>query len=133
MSLIPTEQIRAIIESRVDDLPLPLIVRLLAEEVLEYREQAVAWRAMQIHGHEVTNDPEGVLGWLKAHHPTLLNLLLLTDEFWSGIVFQDETTHTISWHIAMMAKHGNVVAMMACEALELLSKNHCANALAGGV
>lgn len=90
---------------------------------------------MQIHGIEITeaNDPGGVIGWLQQHHPTLLNLLLLTDEFYSGLIFQDITTHTISWHIAMMAKAGNPIAKMACEALNGLSPHHCQKALEAGV
>lgn len=81
----------------------------------------------------LVNDPEGVVGWLQANTPTLFNFLLLSDELWSDIIFQDKQVHTISWHIAMRAKGGDLIAKMACEALNLLSPDHCAHALAGGV
>lgn len=90
---------------------------------------------MQIHGRTVTadNDPESVLDWLRQHHPTLLNLLFLQDEFVSGLIFDDTDPHTISWHIATMAKNGSLIGKLVCEALNALSPEHCKHALEAGV
>ena len=90
---------------------------------------------MQIYGREVMRDkdPDDVLSWLRTYHPTLLNLLLLQDEFVSGLIFDDTDTHTISWHIATMASDGSLVAKIVCEALNFLSSDHCAHTLTGGV
>lgn len=87
---------------------------------------------MDVKGVEI-NDPDNILGWLQAHHPTLFNFLLLSDEMWSDIIFQDKQVHTISWHIAMRAKGGDLIAKMACEALNALSPSHCQHALDSGV
>jgi hypothetical protein len=85
---------------------------------------------MKIRGQEI--DPGGVIGWLQEYDPTLLLKLLLLDEFWSSVLFDDSTTHTISWHIATLAKNGNAVCQELCQLLNVLSPNHCANALASG-
>lgn len=82
---------------------------------------------------EVTNDPDGALGFLFTHFRTVYNFLLLSDELWSDVLFQDKQIHTISWHIAMRAKAGDFACKLACEALNWLSSDHCAHALAGGV
>jgi hypothetical protein len=90
---------------------------------------------MLFNGLEVpaSKDPDGILGWLKQHHPTLFNLAFLTDETWSAIIFDDTDPHTISWHVAVRAKNGDLIAQMICEALNLLSSNHCKHALEAGV
>ncbi len=84
-------------------------------------------RIRLVHGHGVS-DPEGAADWLEAHMHTLYEVLLMSDYFVSGVIW-DGPPHTISWHIATAAAGGSVVAKMACEALTLLSANHCANAL----
>lgn len=78
----------------------------------------------------VARDPESILAWLQANHPTVYDLLLLTDEFWSGVIFQDDAPHTISWHIACMCQRGDPIAKLAYNALNALSPNHCAGAIA---
>ena len=78
---------------------------------------------------EVKLESKDVLDWLQAYHPAVYNLLLLTDEFTSGLVFKDTAPHTLSWHIACMCQGGNVIAKLACNALNQLSSNHCAEAI----
>ena len=78
-------------------------------------------------------DPDKVLGWLQEHCPTLLLELLLSDEFWSAVLFDDKQVHTISWHIATLAKAGNPVAQKLCQMLNVLSTDHCQAALESGV
>jgi hypothetical protein len=77
----------------------------------------------------VKPESQSVLSWLETYHPVLYNLLLLTDEFYSGIIFQDTATHTISWHIACMCQAGNPIAKLACNALNGLSPDHCQTAI----
>ena len=61
-------------------------------------------------------------------HPMLYTELYALDKAGSGIIFGDPT-HTISYNIAVRAQAGNVVAKAACQALNLLSPDHCAWAL----
>jgi hypothetical protein len=74
------------------------------------------------------NDPHGAIGYLKDNHFSLYEILLLMDKAASGLLF-DDPTHTISYHIAMMASVGNPFGLVLCEALNALSPNHCQTAL----
>lgn len=77
----------------------------------------------------LVDDPGGVWGWLENHDPNLCVELLLTDQFWSAIIFHDAIVHTLSWHIACLARGGLTAAQKACSALNFLSPDHCAQAI----
>ena len=66
----------------------------------------------------------GILGYIEDHDPNLYLELWLLDRAGSGILFGDPT-HTISWNVATRAKAGDPVAKAVCDALNLLSPNHC--------
>jgi hypothetical protein len=70
----------------------------------------------------------GLLGWIEANDPNLYLELWLLDRAGSGILF-DDPAHTISWNIATRAAAGDPVAKALCDALNLLSPDHCKNVL----
>jgi len=70
----------------------------------------------------------GILGYIEEHDPNLYIELWLIDRASDGILFGDPN-HTISWHIATLAKAGNPVAQALCKAFDLLSPDHCQHAL----
>ena len=78
----------------------------------------------------MTNDPGGIIGFLMEHNPELYIVLWSMDKACDGMLFGDPN-HTISWHVAMMAKAGNPFGILCCDALNALSPNHCAWALGG--
>lgn len=70
-----------------------------------------------------------IVAWLRKHHPQLLDELLLLDRLTDGMLLADPE-HTLSYNIAMAAQRGHWLAKLACHALNELSPNHCAIALA---
>lgn len=68
-----------------------------------------------------------VISWLQEF-PALYNLLYEVDKAGSGILFGDPN-HTISYNVAIRARDGDPLAKAVCEALNLLSPDHCAWAL----
>ena len=79
--------------------------------------------------HEALNDKlKSVISDLQTI-PWLYNLLYALDKMGSGFLFND-SSHTISYNIAVAAKAGNLWAIEACKVLNLLSENHCAWSLA---
>lgn len=68
-----------------------------------------------------------VISWLQGY-PELYNLLYELDKAGSGVFFGDPD-HTISYNIAIRARDGDPLAIAACQALNLLSPDHCAWAL----
>lgn len=71
----------------------------------------------------------GALGWIEANHPELYLELWILDHAADGLLFGDPA-HSISWNIATRAAAGNPLAKELCQALSLLSPNHCTNVLA---
>lgn len=63
-----------------------------------------------------------------VNRPQLYLALWAMDKAADGALF-DDPNHTISWHVAMMAKVGNPFGIICCDALDVLSPNHCAWAL----
>jgi len=74
------------------------------------------------------NDPGGILGWLYDNHKSAYAVLWLMDKAVDGLLFHDPN-HTISYHVALMAREGNPFGAACCALLNLLSPNHCAWAL----
>lgn len=68
------------------------------------------------------------LGNFISKHENLLAELVLLDKALSGILFHDPQ-HTISYNIAIAARAGNPLAKELCLALNVLSPNHCENAI----
>ena len=71
----------------------------------------------------------GILGYIETNDPNLFLELWLLDCAASGVLWGDPT-HTVSWQIATGAKAGNPIDIAICQALNLLSPNHCAQTLA---
>jgi hypothetical protein len=70
----------------------------------------------------------GWLGWLEDNHSDVYLELYLIDCAGSGILFGDPH-HSISWNIATRAAAGDPLAMALCQALNVLSPNHCQKTL----
>lgn len=74
-----------------------------------------------------TQQSESFIDELKEY-PALYFIAYWGDRGGSLIIFHDPN-HTISWNIATMAKNGDPIAKKMCQALNLLSPDHCAWAL----
>jgi hypothetical protein len=70
-----------------------------------------------------------IIAWLHNKHPHLLEELMLLDRATDG-AFLGHPEHTLSYNIAMAAKGGNKIAKELCGALNQLSPDHCASAIA---
>jgi hypothetical protein len=67
--------------------------------------------------------------WLAKVHMHLHDELTILDIAGDGMLFGDPH-HTFSYNIAVAAKKGNTIAKVICEALNKITPDHCAKALA---
>lgn len=91
------------------------IVKLALEKVLGPAPSPEAWG--------------GILGFVEKYDPALYTSLWMLDVATAGALFSNDDGHTISWQIATRAAAGNEVCIALCQALNLLSPNHCQNTL----
>jgi hypothetical protein len=70
-----------------------------------------------------------IIAFLQKHHPHLLEELMLLDRVADGALLK-HPEHTLSYNIAVAARGGNPLAQSLCQALNQLSPDHCAAAIA---
>ena len=67
----------------------------------------------------------GLLGLIQDYDPGLYDALYELDVDTATALFVNDEGRTISWQIATRAAAGDPIAKGLCDALNLLSPNHC--------